>query len=75
MIRIITRNIINIFKKNDSKLMLGRWSLDHTESMIYKKADMTNEDHCGICDNMRLDYIKKEDKTSEKSKSKTINTQ
>ena len=50
--------------------MLGRWSLDHTESMAYKKVDMTNEDHCGICDRMRLDYIKKEN-----TNKKVMNTQ
>ena len=70
MLRIITRNIVNAFKPKDTKPMLGRWSLDHTESMVYKKADMTNEDHCGICDKMRLDYIKKEASTK-----KVMNTQ
>ena len=24
------------------------------------KADMTNEDHCGVCDKMRYDYIDKD---------------
>ena len=25
----------------------------------HKKADMMNEDHCGVCDKMRYDYIEK----------------
>ena len=54
----IVRNIVNGLKQNDIKPMLGRWSLDHTETMINRKTDMTNEDHCGICDKMRLDYLK-----------------
>ena len=54
----IARNIVNGLKQNDIKPMLGRWSLDHTETMINRKTDMTNEDHCGICDKMRLDYLK-----------------
>ena len=70
MLRIITKNIVNAFKQQDTRPMLGRWSLDHTESMAYKKVDMTNEDHCGICDRMRLDYIKKEN-----TNKKVMNTQ
>ena len=23
-----------------------------------KRADLTNEDHCGVCDKMRVEYIK-----------------
>tara|TARA_B100000401_G_scaffold275442_3_gene187883 strand:+ start:1457 stop:1606 length:150 start_codon:yes stop_codon:yes gene_type:complete len=45
--------------------MLGRWSLDHTQQMINRKADMTNEDHC---DKMSLDYIKDEEKSIDKQK-------
>lgn len=59
MLQIFKRNIVNAFKPKNNKTMLGRWSLDHTESMVNKKTNMTIEDHCGICDKMRLDYIKK----------------
>lgn len=41
--------------------VLGRWKrLD--ESLALRKADMTNEDHCGTCDKMRYDYVKKGNK-------------
>lgn len=59
MIRFIGRKIVESLKYKETRPKLGRWSLDHTESMIYRKADMTNEDHCGICEKMRLDYIDK----------------
>ena len=36
--------------------VLGRWCL-HYESLAHRKADMTNEDHCGVCDKMRNDYL------------------
>lgn len=37
---------------------LGRWALHHNK-VADMKADMTNEDHCGVCDKMRYDYIEK----------------
>ena len=36
--------------------VLGRWCL-HYDAVAYRKADMTNEDHCGVCDKMRCDYL------------------
>lgn len=60
---LISKRFLNIFKNTNNKPKLGRWSLEHTESMIYRKADMTNEDHCGICNTMRLDYIKNDTHT------------
>lgn len=38
------------------KPILGRWGLNHCD-LAYIKADMTNEDHCGVCDKMRYDYL------------------
>jgi len=38
---------------------LGRWALHHNK-VAHMKADMTNEDHCGVCDKMRYDYIDKD---------------
>ena len=55
----VSRRFLNIFKNNYNPPKLGRWSLEHTESMVDRKADLTNEDHCGICDTMRLEYIEK----------------
>ena len=40
------------------KPTLGRWALHHNK-VADMKADMTNEDHCGVCDKMRYDYIEK----------------
>ena len=39
--------------------ILGRWNVTHCNEQSHKKADMTNEDHCGVCDKMRYDYIEK----------------
>lgn len=35
---------------------LGRWALHHNK-VADMKADMTNEDHCGVCDKMRCEYL------------------
>jgi hypothetical protein len=29
--------------------VLGRWALNQTDSLIYRKIDLANEDHCGCC--------------------------
>ena len=68
MLRVISKSLFNVFKNKYTPPMLGRWSLDHTQQMINIKADMTNEDHCGICDKMRLDYIKDEEKSIDRQK-------
>lgn len=36
--------------------ILGRWALHHNQ-VADLKADLTNEDHCGVCDKMRYDYL------------------
>ena len=41
--------------------VLGRWCL-HYDTIADRKADMTNEDHCGVCDKMRYNYIDKNSK-------------
>lgn len=38
--------------------ILGRWKIQD-EELAHKTADMTNEDHCGVCDKMRYDYLNK----------------
>ncbi len=38
-----------IFKK----LLLGRWTIDYCQKKINKKIDLSNEDHCGACNNIR----------------------
>jgi hypothetical protein len=43
---------------------LGRWGLSYGEDAL-RKADMTNEDHCGLCGDMREKYLREiEDKLS-----------
>lgn len=36
--------------------VLGRWKL-HNDNIAHMKADMTNEDHCGVCYHMRYNYL------------------
>ena len=42
------RSIINIFSKEIPK-PLGRWHIDYCTIKIDKKIDLSNEDHCGVC--------------------------
>ena len=51
------------FKSTTPKL--GRWSLDHDDKSL-KKVDLTNEDHCGVCNTMREDYLDKENTKEQK---------
>jgi len=48
---------MNIMVKNPPQL--GRWNLSYGEEAL-KKCDMTTEDHCGVCDNMRHEYLSKQ---------------
>jgi hypothetical protein len=36
---------------NQPKVLLGRWTIDYCEEKINKKIDLSNEDHCGTCNN------------------------
>ena len=61
----VYRNITKIYKTFYTNVMvrnsppkLGRWNLSYGEDAL-KKCDMTTEDHCGVCDNMRNDYIQR----------------
>ena len=47
------RNNIN-FRQSTTNLNLGRWGYKNPEL----KADLTNEDHCGVCSDKRNTYIK-----------------
>jgi hypothetical protein len=35
------------------KVLLGRWTIDYCEKKINKKIDLSNEDHCGACNNSK----------------------
>ncbi len=32
-------------------VLLGRWNVDYCENKINRKIDLSNEDHCGVCNN------------------------
>ena len=47
--RIILRNIIKQRWLSYDVKPLGRWQLDYCDKKIFRKLDMSNEDHCGPC--------------------------
>jgi len=51
--------LIHVDRKPVQPPILGRWTLHNCDKKNSIKVDMTNEDHCGVCDKMRYDYIKK----------------
>lgn len=66
------QNIGKIFKnlkRNpvDTRL-LGRWSVDHDEESAFRRADLTNEDHCGVCSEIREKYIEKQTANKDEKK-------
>lgn len=40
--------IVKRFLKEEKKV-LGRWNIDHCETKMNRKIDLSNEDHCGPC--------------------------
>lgn len=32
-------------------VQLGRWNIDYCQKKINKKINLSNEDHCGTCNN------------------------
>ena len=50
--------VINIDFSPHKTPILGRWAHHHDKNADLKD-DLTNEDHCGVCDKMRYDYLKK----------------
>ena len=59
----IVRNfVINIDLSPHKTPILGRWALHYDKNAADLKADLTNEDHCGVCDKMRYDYLEKKTK-------------
>ena len=68
----VVKNIGKIFrnlKKNpvDTRL-LGRWTVDHNEESAFRRADLTNEDHCGVCSEIREKYIEKQSEKKTENK-------
>ena len=41
--------MVQIIRKPEPTIMLGRWKLTYCEDKVSKKIHRSNEDHCGIC--------------------------
>jgi len=55
MIKGIINKIINRFLRKDKLTPLGRWKIDYCIRKLDYKVDLSNEDHCGVCNQ----YVKK----------------
>jgi len=53
------RIINSILKRavNDSKKILGRWSIETCDKKMNNKIDLANEDHCGPCGQYMLNKL------------------
>lgn len=38
-----------LIRSSDNLPQLGRWRIDYTTSVLHRKIDQANEDHCGCC--------------------------
>ena len=54
----ITTFLQNLFRKELPK-PIGRWRIEHCNSQINSKIDLSNEDHCGPCGQYILDKTTK----------------
>jgi hypothetical protein len=50
--KIITK-LKQIINTKQSNILLGRWNITYCEKIINKKIDLSNEDHCGSCNNIK----------------------
>ena len=48
----LIKNIIKLPSYNE-KIALGRWNIDYCVNKINQKVDLSNEDHCGVCQEYR----------------------
>ena len=71
MIKIIG-NITKKFMDKPAVIPLGRWNIDSCIHKINHKVDMSNEDHCGICDQYGKFIISKIDSSSLDKKGKGV---
>jgi hypothetical protein len=44
-----TRQISSAFPQRIEIKHLGRWNIDRDDSIVNKKIDLSNYDHCGTC--------------------------
>lgn len=49
MIKGIIRKILDKFIKKEQLTPLGRWRIDYCIKKLDYKIDLSNEDHCGVC--------------------------
>jgi hypothetical protein len=56
--KIITK-LKHFINYKQPKVLLGRWNIDYCEKKINKKIDLSNEDHCGTCNNIKIIDVKK----------------
>jgi hypothetical protein len=50
-LKTVIQNLRLYHWSNQPKVLLGRWTIDYCENKINKKIDLSNEDHCGTCNN------------------------
>ena len=62
----------NKFLQHKSTIPLGRWNIIYCENKINKKIDLSNEDHCGGCNQYDYDY-KKDKEKDKKNKENNVN--
>jgi hypothetical protein len=67
----ITTIIKNILPKELPKPM-GRWRIEHTNTQIDHKIDLSNEDHCGPCGQYALTKIEHKKNQNKDSQIKDI---
>jgi hypothetical protein len=44
-----TRQFSSVFPQGIEIKHLGRWNIDRDDSIVNKKIDLSNYDHCGTC--------------------------
>ena len=53
--------ITNILKKlnhtKDIPISLGRWKIEDCNIKMYRKIDLSNEDHCGPCGQYEVEKV------------------
>lgn len=49
MFSLLFRRFSQVKRPISTYPVLGRWALNQTDSLVYRKIDLANEDHCGCC--------------------------
>lgn len=58
---LLLRNLF-LIKTKTPTIPLGRWNIVYCEKKINQKLDLSNEDHCGSCNQYNNNYIKNNNK-------------